>query len=298
MSSFEDQIRSREKFRLQHIATIDDDREKYGYGNDNPFWRQARLFVKNISSRYAKSDLTIELYEYDLRELWYLIIQGAKITDANHPAQDRLAGEILHAREMGVLSRSGTTLRVEEKASTSNGKIWVDLPFLAQEIQVAWKAAAKLSVKQRHNLSAFIARIGSWGICDPDLCVCALSIFKDTFEMRRPLVATDDKQNDGLLSIADLLPAAVVWFELCAYKIESLCLSSQDFESSTIGDLAGEAHIAPATGFSTSRWLFWRRRLEEISQSDHAETAALAQRGLRVMQSWGERILANENENA
>ncbi|KAF7588057.1 hypothetical protein BBP40_006226 [Aspergillus hancockii] len=282
MSSFEGQIRSRERFRLQHIATIDDDREKYGYDNDNPFWRQARLFVKNISSRYAKSDLAVDLYEYDLRELWYLIIQGAKITDADHPAQDRLAGQVLHAREMGVLSRRGTNLKVEERAWTSNGNIWVDLPFLAQEIQVAWKAAAKLSAKQRHNLSAFIARIGSWGICDPDLCVCALSIFKDTFETRRPLVATDDKQNDSLLPIADLLPAAVVW----------------DFESSTIGDLAGEAHVFPATGFNTSRWLFWRRRLEEISQSDLAETAALAQRGLRVMQSWGERILANENENA
>ncbi|KAB8226973.1 uncharacterized protein BDW43DRAFT_317258 [Aspergillus alliaceus] len=118
------------------------------------------------------------------------------------------------------------------------------------------------------------------------------------FETRRPLVAINNKQNNSLLSIADLLPAAVVWFELYTYKIKSLCLSSQDFKSLTIGNLAGEAHIVPATGFSTSRWLFWRRRLEEISQSDHAETAALAQRGLRVMQSWGERILANENENA
>ncbi|KAB8068021.1 hypothetical protein BDV29DRAFT_185219 [Aspergillus leporis] len=298
MFSFEDQIRSRERFGLEHIAAIDADREMYGYDNDNNFWHQTRLFVKNITSRYTKSDLSIDLYEHDLRELWYLIIQGAKVTDAKHPAQDRLAGQILHAREMGVISRRGAASGVEEEALTSNGKIWVDLPFLVQEVEVAWKAAAELPAKQRHNLSAFIARLSAWGVCDPELCACALSIFRDTFETRRPLTATNDKQGDALLSIAELLPAAVVWFELCAYKIESLCLSTQGFVSLTIGDLAREAQVVPDTGFSTSRWLFWRRRLEDISHSDHVEMAALAQRGSRVMEFWGERILANNKNNS
>ncbi|KAE8167792.1 hypothetical protein BDV40DRAFT_295417 [Aspergillus tamarii] len=295
MSSLEDQIRSRQRFGLHHIAAIDTDRESYGYDNDNKIWHQSRLFMKNISSRYTKSDLPIIFYEYDMRELWYMIIQGAKITDAKHPAQDRLAGQILHAREMGILRRRNTTSGVEEEASTSNGNIWVDLPFLVQEFQAAWNVAYELPAKQRHNLSAFIARLSAWGVCGSELCVCALSIFRDTFETRRGLTAADDQQGDSLLPIADLLPAAVAWFELSGYKIESLCLSGQGFETSTVGELAREAQVVPDTGFSTSRWLFWRRRLEEISHCDHAEMAALAQRGLRLMQSWGERILAIDN---
>ncbi|RAQ72437.1 hypothetical protein AFCA_009784 [Aspergillus flavus] len=297
MSSFEDQIRSRQRFALDHIAAIDTERESNGYNNDNKFWHQSRLFMQNISSRYTKSDLPIDFYEYDMRELWYMIIQGAKITDAKHPAQDRLAGQILHAREMGVLHRMSATSGVEEEASTSKGKIWVDLPFLTQEFQVAWNAADELPAKQRQNLSAFIARLSAWGVCGSELCVCALSIFRDTFETRRPLTATDDQQGNSLLPIADLLPAAVAWFELCGYKIENLCLSGHGFESSTLGELAREAQVVPDTGFSTSRWLFWRRRLEEISHCDHAEMAALAQWGVRVMQCWGERILAIDNSN-
>ncbi|KAF5861450.1 hypothetical protein ETB97_012929 [Aspergillus alliaceus] len=169
---------------------------------------------------------------------------------------------------MGVLSRGVTASGVEEEAWTSNGKIW------------------------RHNLSAFIARLSAWGICDPELSGSALSIFRDTFETRRPLTATNDQQGDDILPIADLLPAAVVWFELCAYQIENLCLSTQKCESSTIGDLAREVQVVPDTGFSTSRWLFWRLRLKEISHSDHAELEVLAQRGLRVMQFWGIHIEA------
>ncbi|KAE8322465.1 hypothetical protein BDV39DRAFT_183859 [Aspergillus sergii] len=297
MLSLEDQIRSRQRFALDHKAAIDFDRETYGYDNDNKYWHQSRLFIKNISSRYTASDLPIVFYEYDMQELWYMIIQGAKITDAKHPAQDRLAGQILHAKEMDILRRRNKTSGVEEEASTSHGKIWVDLPFLVQEFQVAWNAADELPAKQRHNLSAFIARLSAWGVCGSELCICALSIFRDTFETRRPLTATDDQQGHGLLPIADLLPAAVAWFELCGYKIESLCLSGQRFESSTVGELAREAQVVPDTGFSTSRWLFWRRRLEEISHCGHAEMAALAERGMRVMQCWGERILAIDNSN-
>ncbi|PIG79136.1 hypothetical protein AARAC_007720 [Aspergillus arachidicola] len=297
MLSLEDQIRSRQRFALDHKAAIDFGRETYGYDNDNKYWHQSRLFMQNISSRYTKSDLPIVFYEYDMQELWYMIIQGAKITDAKHPAQDRLAGQILHAREMGVLRRRNKTSGVEEEASTSHGKIWVDLPFFVQEFQVAWNAAGELPAKQRHNLSAFIARLSAWGVRGSELCVCALSIFRDTFETPRPLAVTGDQQGDGLLPIADLLPAAVAWFELCGYKIESLCLSGQGFESSTVGELAREAQVVPDTGFSTSRWLFWRRRLEEISHCGHAEMAALARWGVRVMQCWGERILAIDNSN-
>jgi len=67
------------------------------------------VFSKTTTSRYANRhdngrSNPIELYEYDLRELWYKYMQGARITAADHPTQDRLVSQILQTREMGVLS--------------------------------------------------------------------------------------------------------------------------------------------------------------------------------------------------
>jgi hypothetical protein len=94
LPTFEEALRSRQTLRIHHIAAIDAEVVKEGYNDDNRFWHQIRLSVQNISRRYSRSGLPIIFYEYDLRELWYKLIQGAKITDAKHPAQDRLAAEV------------------------------------------------------------------------------------------------------------------------------------------------------------------------------------------------------------
>lgn len=105
LPTLEEALRSRETLHAHHIEAIDAQVVKEGYNDDNSFWRLIRLSVQNISRRYCRSSPPIVFYEYDLRELWYELIQGAKITDAKHPAQDRLAAEVLHAREMGTLTR-------------------------------------------------------------------------------------------------------------------------------------------------------------------------------------------------
>lgn len=105
LPTLEEALRSRETLRAHHIEAIDAQVVKEGYNDDNSFWHLIRLSVQNISRRHCRSSLPIVFYEYDLRELWYKLIQGAKITDAKHPAQDRLAAEVLHAREMGTLTR-------------------------------------------------------------------------------------------------------------------------------------------------------------------------------------------------
>ncbi|KAF4277594.1 hypothetical protein KXW75_005350 [Aspergillus fumigatus] len=241
LPTLEEALRSRETLRAHHIEAIDAQVVKEGYNDDNIF------------------------YEYDLRELWYKLIQGAKITDAKHPAQDRLAAEVLHAREMEAL--------------TSGGKIWGDLPFFVEQIYEHWKKGLELPVRQRRNLSAFIARLASWGVRDPALCWCAIWILREALETPRPLVSTAAGSPIDQLPIADMVPAAVVWFELCGYKIESLCLASHDFDDSTIGSLAKDHGVHPETGFSISRWRFWKKRLDELSRSDLEETAAFALRG-------------------
>lgn len=302
MSVPEDALQSRINFHSLYVADVDAEIIRLGYDDNHRLWYRAHLFAKNITSRYGQYRNHISLFEYDLHDLWYLIIQAAKITSADHPAQDRLASQVIHIREMGVISRKTSKPQEEdtigdfrEEALTSKGRIWVDLPFLVDEIREAW--GKTMPHRQRHNLSAFVARLTSWGICDPDISLCAIWILRDTLESPRPLVGMDDSQSnkDGHelnqdTPISMLLPAAVSWFEYCGYKLETLCIINQDFELSTIGDLARDANVSPASGFSVSRWHFWKSRLEEICHCDNQEVATLAFRGSKTMSFWGERI--------
>jgi hypothetical protein len=91
-------------------------------------------------------------------------------------------------------------------------------------------------------------------------------------------------------SVATLLPAAITWFEHCGYRLESLSIANQDYDSSTTGELAQAANVLPSSGFSLSRWCFWKSRLVTLSHSVDAEVADLANRGHKIMCFWGERI--------
>lgn len=51
---------------------------------------------------------------------------------------------------------------------------------------------------------------------------------------------------------------------IVATNLETLCITNQDCELSTIGDLARDANVLPASGFSVSRWAF----LEKSSGGD------------------------------
>ncbi|KAF7911157.1 uncharacterized protein EAF01_002665 [Botrytis porri] len=131
-----DRLKSRSKFHTLHKKAIGAELAETETNNSNTFWQQARLLTRNIASRSTQTGGThpIELYEYHLRELWYLCIQDGKLIAAEHPAQDRLVSQVLHAREMGVLFRQRGDAKPEEKndhdhdqeikiAMTSNGHI-------------------------------------------------------------------------------------------------------------------------------------------------------------------------------
>ncbi|TGO67474.1 hypothetical protein BOTNAR_0041g00110 [Botryotinia narcissicola] len=147
MTSLNDKLKSRSEFHILHKNALDAELVETGSDDSNTLWQQVRLLTRNIASRYAQTGRThpIALYEYDLRELWYMCVQGARLIAAEHPAQDRLVSQVLHTREMGVLSRKSGNAEEEEKrdnpeleiASTSDGNIWSDLPFLVEEIRAA-----------------------------------------------------------------------------------------------------------------------------------------------------------------
>jgi hypothetical protein len=303
--SLDDRIKSRERFHTSFKDAVDDDLKQTGYDDFNETWHSVRMSTTVIASQYARgtnSDLPKKYrYEYDLQELWYWVAQGARYIAADHPAQDRLVGQVLHTREMGVLSRKigppkeGGEDQETEIATTSDGNIWSDLPFLVDEIQAAWKMSANFPSVERHNLSAFVARLASVGVRDPELGLVAIWILRDTLETPRPLTrrteADTSDSEEQLITIADLLPATMAWFQYSGHKIETLCILNQDFESdSETGELAKRANVTPNSGFSVARWTFWRDRLEEISRCEDEEVAPLAYRMWRTMKGLGERI--------
>jgi hypothetical protein len=99
-------------------------------------------------------------------------------------------------------------------ATTSDGNIWSDLPFLVQEIRVAWTISTSFPVVQHHNLSAFIVQLAGIGVRNPELCLVAIWILRDALETPQPLTKraepTDSDSEKQLTSIANLLPATMV----------------------------------------------------------------------------------------
>jgi hypothetical protein len=306
--SLDDRIKSREKFHTSFKDSVDADLKQAGYNDFNATWQSVRMFTKVIASQYAQgvnSDLPNKYrYEYDLHELWYWVVHGARYIAADHPAQDRLVSQVLHTREMGVLSRKIVPLKEEKEgkegqemeiATTSDGNIWSDLPFLVDEVQAAWKMSSKLPSVERYNLSAFVARLASVGVRDPELGLVAIWVLRDTLETPRPLSrrrdSTTSDSEEQLTTIADLLPATMAWFLYCGHKIERLCILNQNFESnSDTGELAKTANVTTNSGFSVARWTFWRDRLEEISRYEDEEVGPLASKPWRTMKVWGGRI--------
>jgi hypothetical protein len=313
-ASLNDRIKSRENFHTSFKDSVDADLKQTGYNDLNKNWHSIRMFIMSITRQYeraANSDIPQEVeFEYDLHELWYWVVHSARYLSSDHPAQDRLVNQVLHAREMGVLSRkkiepskAGEGEEEEhdqetETATTSDGNIWADLPFLVDEVQAAWKTSTKFPSVERHNLSAFIARLASVGVRDPELGIVALWILRDTLETPRPLTGrtgeatnTSDSEQQLTTTVADLLPATLSWFLYCGYRIRNLCLVNQNFEAdSETGELAKAANVTPNSGFSVARWMFWRDRLEEISRCEDEVVAPLALRTWRIMKGWDGRI--------
>lgn len=133
-------------------------------GNDTTLWETIRSHMTGTAYRYTKSDNPIELYEYDIHDIWYQFVQAAKNIDADHPAQDRLSRLVVWASELGPLTRTRKRSQIWQKegiegegkrehegdvkgseddgmvvqeAMTTDGPIWSNLPFLIQELRSA-----------------------------------------------------------------------------------------------------------------------------------------------------------------
>ena len=252
-------------------------------GNDNRLWVTADSTFSSTSLRYTVSGHPIEPFEWDMHDLWYLYLQASMNISSERAEQDRLVGQILYARELGVLVRKGVNVEIREEAVTQDGKIWKDLPFLVRDMTNYWiQESGSMSTDQRRNFASFLAKLSAVGIADDKLCGCALIVLRDTLESTRrlsktapgPTVVPDRQghQSDEDLSIAELLPAANMWLLNAPHKIIQLSDNSVNIfppQVGMLGELARAEGVVPESGgFSPQRWLFWVKRLEQIGKSE------------------------------
>ena len=265
--SKEEIIASRGRFQAIANKQMEEEAERDEKlpNTETTIWKTIRGSIPNTNYRYTVTTHPIEVFEYDMHDLWHSFYQSAKVTPENDAGQDRLVQQILYARELGILSR--TTSGEYEEAVTSDGKIWTDLPFLVGDFTGFWERSMELSPLHRVNFAAATARLVAVGIGGEGLSSCALWLFRETMETTRPFARA--KESD-VVPLSELLPACHSWFTHCGHKLVKLCAENHSPPNSstafsTLGELALKSGVEE-DGFSIARWLFWRQRFKELTR--------------------------------
>ncbi|KAH0015815.1 hypothetical protein KCU78_g8057, partial [Aureobasidium melanogenum] len=282
---------------------------------DPEMWKRARLFVRNITSRYVNyADQSITVFERDLHNLWYLFIGAAKVTPTDAATADRLAIQILVAREMGILKRISSQHADGQVAYTSgqaNGplpRIWVDLPFLTADLRAAWTEAmtrsGALSSDHLANLAGFTARLVAFGIYEAELSQCGLLLLREALEIPRQLLENNDTDQNDDKPLSYFMPALLAWLQHGSYKLFGLAARghASKIELEDRGDdedrwvAAGPLLAALSsenggriTGFSMVRWDFWKQELDDIAGQSHSledNVQGQARRCFNYLNSW------------
>ncbi|KAK3897067.1 hypothetical protein C8A05DRAFT_20093 [Staphylotrichum tortipilum] len=251
-------------------------------GDANTMWQSAWSLAASINTRVASSPLPPNpaLLDIDLHDLWHTYWHGAINTAPDSPKLDRLALQIIQAREQGVLTREQTseTSRVSLEAMASNGqRLWTDLPFLVEDMAAHWtNGCAEMSSAQRLSGAQFLALLAAaGGAVDDAICGVGLVVLREALETPRPLGTLGAADGDpgrqiGGMSVADLLPAANVWLFTAGWKL--VRLSDGGWEGGDgvgLGELVTSGRyrweVPRHGGFSPQRWMWWLRRLDEIA---------------------------------
>ncbi|KAF7587678.1 hypothetical protein BBP40_006863 [Aspergillus hancockii] len=223
-------------------------------------------FSRESSPRYMKIP---ELQE-TLTEVWEGAIHAVKCVPASSADIDRLVVLVVEGRELESFGIRETRYKgILPKAGLRPSTI----PYLGQVFQDFWvNESMGLTLVERESVAVLTAKLYAVGINTSELSFCALWLFKQTFEVERPLtrLAEEDDGEDHNCSIDELLPVCLAWLKNYKYRIleESVnnhnptCSLSSDVAEhvTSLGGLALESGI-PNEGFSLARWLFWRRRL-------------------------------------
>ena len=247
------------KTLVEHVATD---------GNANTLDVTSESAIWATTGRAIESKDPPELLDFDLHSFWSTILLAAQNYDWDNPKQDTLFRQVLYVRELGVLHKLPKTDEGPIVAQTSNGqRIWIDLPFLVQDVYRTWLTDFwTMSTTQRKNLSSFVARLASVGVCGEALVGCMLLSFREALETPRRLTSADPGSD---VPVEDLLPALLAWMRFAPHKLYLLVRKSfnnfPDVQVAAPGELALQAGF-DTSGFSAARWAFWKMRLAEMEK--------------------------------
>lgn len=258
-SSTSHQTRALSPYDIAFRKLIDEEAAK---GDENTLTDTFASDINAVSSLCVMTNLPIGDLEICLRNHWYIAFQAATNYDWMNSKQDTLVRLILGAQTMGILSRQSSGIMCQ----TSAGRIWSDLPYLTEDALNVSLQSANLTVHKRRNLASFLARLASVGICNDALAGCALIVFREALESPRQF--DNSKADQEGLSVAGFAPILLAWLMFASDRL--IALSSQSFNgfnegTSGLGELAQDAGLT-GSGFSPSRWRFWKHRLETLAQ--------------------------------
>lgn len=255
-------------------------------GDDNTLWDTMGACIRGMTRRFASQSggdgRPMEVTVAELHNIWFIFTLSASNIDADHPAQDRLIRIILWARETGALTAARDT--TTEPIITSDGRIWVDLPFLVDDIRTAWEKAlisteAEASAKAR-NLAAGIARLAGLGLRDEAFTACGLDIMKRSLE----------GEPSGPFTCLELLAMVEVWLRYAGDKLFTLASEHHTFgtrwDRTETGASVVEAEGSNArmNALTRVKVLSWERRLQELKSNDDAAVSAAAERCEHMLQ--------------
>ncbi|KAF2971386.1 hypothetical protein GQX73_g2254 [Xylaria multiplex] len=255
-------------------------------GNDNALYIAIYNSTHTINRVFTGTNTPIEYFEDQIHKIWYTFIASAQNINAHHPAQDRLLRMITSAQKHGILCKvknpkrsiipeepgtggpSTRQLREIEGldvAETSQGRIWVDLPFLVPDVRDAWKQLMKQLMQPSApvaclcNYTSAVARLAESSVCDDAFSQCGLEIMKLALET----------PSSTLGDYVPLLVLVHIWLRYAGDVLLRLCLDASPRldsswaldEQQLVGPLAQQANIGLAAAWSQERFSFWKDRL-------------------------------------
>jgi hypothetical protein len=263
MASQPSQTKQRARFSERLRPSIDNDINEDPYSQS----RKARMFMRSMTERYTNWDHEISVFEIDLHDLWHMFIQAAKAIPVAEPAADQLACQVLLAQNWGPVSRIRASEEYELAITSTQQRIWIDLPFLVDDLQCAWSSSDMTAVERR-NLAGFTARLAMFGIYKDELISCSLGSFTKVLE-------TSSEEEAEM--IADQVPVLDAWLRHGGFAILSASARGYTPTNTTQvdprpGGLFAQRNAGAIPAFTVARWDFWKQRFEEIQQGSAPNT--------------------------
>jgi hypothetical protein len=231
-----------------------------------------------ITERYCSLGDGVDSLEGYLHSLWYMYYQLGRNTAHETRDHDRIVLDIVRIQGRGPLTRPVSGNYGIDIARTVEGTLWNDLPYLVTDMAEFWIAnCASMSGAHRLNFASFLAKLASTRVSKDRICQIALVLFRSTFEERRELGNTEKLEDEDThrsissLDMAQLLPAACVWFQEAGSNLIQLSDVSWNDCPSSIGQgglmfITSEFGKRSPTGFTPWRWMYWLKRLYEVRE--------------------------------